>query len=382
MLFRSVERTVVRCQTCSTADAALAPRLDRSSSVSETLHRSFSDLESTLQRHGSDLDRLSLLPRLAPSKLTEIVDGDDSAGENRQQQQVVLARRSNGDGAAATLRPSSSLVLAENKLPPPEHIEYAAAGGGQNSTVVPHRHRNHHQLHHHSHGASDSHGHGHSNSAASSTGCGCSVGGGLGAGSGGGLPVHDVDDLKQLTAGVTRLLKTLHDRVSRLDAAERQLRSEREALRRDREEVSRLRQTLRPAGSDDGPRSRSPESRGSPVRGGFFTPRDRMSKVFPCLNQRKVGAALTNAVKSLDIADDGRTLPLSRAMSFATVDYSSPSRAEWTDEKEQQLAALERLLVRANRNWSDEQEDVLPMVCSSPPAAACEAQRAACPTNG
>ena len=70
-------------------------------------------------------------------------------------------------------------------------------------------------------------------------------------------------------------------------------------------------------------------------------------------------------VKSFDITDDSRTLPLSRAMSFATVDYSSPSRAEWTDEKEQQLAALEKLLVRANRNWSDEQEDVLPMVCPS-----------------
>lgn len=271
-LLSVVERTVVRCQTCSSADAARAPSgadLDRGrSSVSEALHRSFADLESTLHRHGADLDRLSLLPRLAPSKLTEIVDGDGdgdgSACENghhhqQQQQQLVLARRSNRDDS--------------------EH----AAGAG---IVVPHHHHHHRQLHLQSHSASNSHNsnsHGRSNGAgSSSSGCVCGVAGGLGAGSGGGLPVHDVDDLKQLTAGVTRLLKTLHDRISRLDAAERQLQSEREALRRDREEVSRLRQTLRAAGSDDGLRSRSPEGRGSPVRGGgFFTPRDRMSKVFP-----------------------------------------------------------------------------------------------------
>ena len=340
-LLSVVERTVVRCQTCSTADprAPSGVDLDRGrSTVSEALHRSFADLESTLHRHGADLDRLSLLPRLAPSKLTEIVDGDDGdgpAGGNGQQQQLVLARRPNRDDS--------------------EH----AAGAG---VVVPHHH---HRLQLQSHGASNSHNgnsHGRSNGTGNSSGCVCGVAGGLGAGSGGGLPVHDVDDLKQLTAGVTRLLKTLHDRISRLDAAERQLQSEREALRRDREEVNRLRQTLRAAGLDDGLRSRSPEGRDSPVRGGSFTPRDQMSKVFP---PPPPGGRADEGVKSFDIADDGRTLPLSRAMSFATIDYSSPSRVEWTDEKEQQLAALEKLLVRANRNWSDKQEDVLPMVCPS-----------------
>jgi hypothetical protein len=49
-------------------------------------------------------------------------------------------------------------------------------------------------------------------------------------------------------------------------------------------------------------------------------------------------------------------------MSFATVDYS-PERV-WSEEKERELALLEQRLFRANKNWSDEQEDVLPMVCA------------------
>jgi hypothetical protein len=47
-------------------------------------------------------------------------------------------------------------------------------------------------------------------------------------------------------------------------------------------------------------------------------------------------------------------------MSFATVDYS-PERT-WSEEKERELVLLEQRLLRANKNWSDEQEDVLPMV--------------------
>jgi hypothetical protein len=48
-------------------------------------------------------------------------------------------------------------------------------------------------------------------------------------------------------------------------------------------------------------------------------------------------------------------------MSFATDDYNRPEIV-WNEEKEQQLTDLEKRLVRANRNWSDEQEDVLPLV--------------------
>ncbi|KAF8245740.1 hypothetical protein K440DRAFT_633003 [Wilcoxina mikolae CBS 423.85] len=68
--------------------------------------------------------------------------------------------------------------------------------------------------------------------------------------------------------------------------------------------------------------------------------------------------------KSFEIGDDyqdGRSLALSRAMSFATIDYNRPE-VVWNEEKEQQLTNLEKRLVRANRNWSDEQEDVLPLV--------------------
>jgi hypothetical protein len=67
-------------------------------------------------------------------------------------------------------------------------------------------------------------------------------GGGL---STGGHPlVHDIEDLKQLTAGVTRLLKTLNDKVTQLELDEKMVRVEREELRKEREEVKRWKEEL------------------------------------------------------------------------------------------------------------------------------------------
>jgi hypothetical protein len=60
---------------------------------------------------------------------------------------------------------------------------------------------------------------------------------------GGGHPiVHDVEDLKQFTSGVTRLMRTLHGQVSRLERQEKALRAEREEVAREREELARLRE--------------------------------------------------------------------------------------------------------------------------------------------
>jgi len=53
-------------------------------------------------------------------------------------------------------------------------------------------------------------------------------------------------------------------------------------------------------------------------------------------------------------------MALSRTMSIATIDYNP--ELIWDDEKERELANLERRLVLANRNWSPKQEDLLPQV--------------------
>jgi len=53
-------------------------------------------------------------------------------------------------------------------------------------------------------------------------------------------------------------------------------------------------------------------------------------------------------------------MALSRTMSFATIDYNP--ELIWDDDKERELDELENRLVLANRNWSPEQEVVLPQV--------------------
>jgi len=160
-------------------------------------------------------------------------------------------------------------------------------------------------------------------------------GGGL---STGGHPlVHDIEDLKQLTAGVTRLLKTLNDKVTRLELDEKMVRVEREELKKERNEVKRWKEEL------EGQREGGPEF----VRfsDGAFSPWAGAS-----LNSRK------GRSKSIDFEGS----ELSRAVSFATIDSNSDST--WTEDKEAQLQALEHRLARANKNWSDEQEDVLQLV--------------------
>ena len=155
--------------------------------------------------------------------------------------------------------------------------------------------------------------------------------------------VHDVEDLKQLTAGVTRLLRTLHEKVLRMDRDEKLLRAERDALAaerralgRERENIDQLRDMLVVGGVGADPAG--PPL--SPVASRFDADRG----------------------KSLDMAPDEfrfKSLPMSRALSFATDDEPV---AVWSDEKEALLAQLEERLKKANRNWSDKQEDVLPQV--------------------
>ncbi|KAI5777228.1 hypothetical protein EDC01DRAFT_679184 [Geopyxis carbonaria] len=119
--------------------------------------------------------------------------------------------------------------------------------------------------------------------------------------------LHDTEDVKRLTAGVTRLLKTLHDKVTAVEEAERRLRQEREDL------AAQRRRSTSPRGIQIA----------TPGRG------------------------------SQDAAGPS---PLTRAISF-----NDPDNA-WTPDKEEQLKTLEKRLRNANKKWSDEQEDVLELI--------------------
>jgi hypothetical protein len=57
------------------------------------------------------------------------------------------------------------------------------------------------------------------------------------------------------------------------------------------------------------------------------------------------------------------SLELSRSVSFDAISRGGVEKTVfWTDEKEQKLVALEQRLLCANKNWSEEQEEVLEMV--------------------
>lgn len=135
--------------------------------------------------------------------------------------------------------------------------------------------------------------------------------------------VHDAEDLKQFTSGVTRLMRTLHVQVSRLEREEKALRAERSEVAKEREEIARLKEALQEELKEEGTVTRGRKER------------------------------------SIDFSDD---LRLDATMSFDTVDYCPSPERVWTEEKERELARLEEQLLRANKNWSPEQEDVLPMV--------------------
>lgn len=156
--------------------------------------------------------------------------------------------------------------------------------------------------------------------------------------------VHDVEDLKQLTAGVTRLLRTLHEKVLRLDRDEKLLRAEREELAKERGELTKERENI-------------DQLRDMLVVGGLG--REGGDGSFSPVASRGV----FDRGKSMDLTPEEmsrKSLPMSRALSFATDDDPG---VFWSEEKEFHLQQLERQLTQANMKWSDEQEDVLPMVC-------------------
>ncbi|KAI5787271.1 hypothetical protein EDC01DRAFT_661192 [Geopyxis carbonaria] len=144
--------------------------------------------------------------------------------------------------------------------------------------------------------------------------------------------LYDIDDVKHLTAGVTRLLKTLHDKVTAVELADRQLRQERAELETQRQQLA----------ADQASRSHRSSNSSSPER--------RTSRAV------HASAAPTPTDRRSISQHRDTTPPLKRAISF-----NDPESA-WTPDKEEQLKTLQRRLRTANKKWSDEQEDVLELI--------------------
>lgn len=115
--------------------------------------------------------------------------------------------------------------------------------------------------------------------------------------------VYDVEDLRKLTGTVTRLVKTLHEGIDAVKAAERRLLQEADEVAVEVMDVGR---------------------EGDMMHGYDF---------------------------KRAISFDVHSVPPSRGR--------GPARPEWNDEKEAQLKDLEMRLRTANKKWSAEQEDVL-----------------------
>lgn len=166
--------------------------------------------------------------------------------------------------------------------------------------------------------------------------------------------ISDLGDLANLSNANFRLLKTLQDKVNKVDWAEKMLRTEREAIEKERgllkqmsAEVERERVRLMGGGLGwDNYKVRFPESMPSKRRANHGRQMDlsRTQSAVTMLRSRSGGVTPDGTwddMHEVEIYDE-----------------------EWTEEKEQHLARLEQKLKKANRQWSDEQEEILePVSC-------------------
>ncbi|KAG0132185.1 hypothetical protein HOY82DRAFT_591151 [Tuber indicum] len=139
--------------------------------------------------------------------------------------------------------------------------------------------------------------------------------------------IKDVGDLENLCQANIRLLKTLQDRVNKVDAMEKLLKIEREALGRERENIMQMR-----AEAD----------------------RERLRLMDRGLCWRGCGAQSSVAMSRGDSAGTTADEWLRGEDGVAAV-YEE----EWSEEKEQQMLMLEERLRKAQMGWSDEQEEIL-----------------------
>lgn len=170
--------------------------------------------------------------------------------------------------------------------------------------------------------------------------------------------ISDLGDLANLSNANFRLLKTLQDKVNKVDSAEKMLRAEREAIERERAllrkmsaEVEKERVRLMNGGLGwEGYKVCSP-----PSSHGLML-KHRLTN-FRQMDISRTQSALTMMrTRSGGVTPDGTW----DDMNYGVAIFDE----EWTEEKEQHLALLEQKLKKANRQWSDEQEEILePVSC-------------------
>lgn len=166
--------------------------------------------------------------------------------------------------------------------------------------------------------------------------------------------ISDLGDLANLSNANFRLLKTLQDKVNKVDCAEKMLRAEREAIKRERGLLKQMSAEVE---------------------------RERVRLMSGGLGWENYKVCLPESTMLKRKTNHGRQMDLSRTQSAVTMMRSRSGGVtpdgtwddmheveiydeEWTEEKEQHLALLEQKLKKANRQWSDEQEEILePVSC-------------------
>ncbi|PUU74783.1 hypothetical protein B9Z19DRAFT_1067954 [Tuber borchii] len=138
--------------------------------------------------------------------------------------------------------------------------------------------------------------------------------------------IRDFGDLENLSQANIRLLKTLQDKVNKVDTMEKLLKTEREALDRERENVMQMKAEI---------------------------DRERLRLMDRGLYWRSYGAQSSVTMSRGDSA--GTTVD----EWLKGEDGEAAVYEEWSEEKEQEMLMLEEKLRKAQMGWSDEQEEIL-----------------------
>ncbi|KAL7272937.1 hypothetical protein RUND412_004233 [Rhizina undulata] len=141
--------------------------------------------------------------------------------------------------------------------------------------------------------------------------------------------INDLGDLENFAFANARLLRTLQDRVNKVELAEKTLRLEREELQREKAEVKQLKEQVEK----------------EKMR--------LMDKGLRWEDYRIDGGCGLPLVQETGRSSPIGASPSPRGSKVAVVDN------EWSYEKEQKLQELEAKLKKANRAWSDEQEEIV-----------------------
>lgn len=169
-------------------------KIPREVSLSLRLQATFENLDDTLRRQGADLHHIHLLMPRHVSRTPSLYSADDSGAGMETRQHLE-----NGIAAArvSLLQEQSTAARMLSNTAQHSDADRMAAHPGHHSNL-----QNVHPL------------------------------------------LYDVDDLKHLTAAVSRLLKTLQHKVTKMEDEERVLRMEKTVFEKERQELNRLRDEL------------------------------------------------------------------------------------------------------------------------------------------